>query len=134
MSSQLKWVIFTVFAAFSSAGALRQHEDHEQKELSQESFQDPKPSSPPHLTWSRDFSDDQSKSLADIIHGCFDEDNDKFQDCIEDTSKEKFGWPLYAIVSDPTHSKVLSCECQAKFDYGDSGKRQSHLWVSANCK
>ena len=132
MSLHLKWVIFT-FAI--SAGAFRQHEHKDLSGVeSSQGSQDPKPSSPPRVTWSQDFSDDDSKSLADIIHGCFNENDDTFQDCIEKTSKEKFGWTLYAIVSDPTHSKVLFSECQAKFDYGDSGKRQYHLWVSATCK
>lgn len=106
MSSQMSLFIFAI--CLQLCGTLR----HEDKGLSEESFQDPKPRSPPYVTRNKGFSVADSQSIADVIHGCFNENITQFQDCIEKEGKEKFGWPLYAIVSDPRNSFMLAGDCQ----------------------
>lgn len=129
MSSQMSLFIFAI--CLQLGGTLR----HEDKGLSEESFQDPKPRSPPYVTRNKGFSVADSQSIADVIHGCFNENITQFQDCIEKEGKEKFGWPLYAIVSDPRNSFMLAGDCQARYFYGDYRKQQYYIWVAATtCK
>eukprot|EP00435_Cladocopium_sp_Y103_P020044 s3751_g4.t2 len=98
----MKSVIFSVFSfsVFSLGEAFR----HEDKGLGQELFQDPKPRFRPAITFSKGFSVDDTPALAGIIHGCFNEKIKEFQDCIKKESKEKYGYTLYAIVSDAQNS------------------------------
>lgn len=118
------------------ASALRQ----DQGQLDRHLLEDPKPVAPPYATyvygkenyslWSK-----ATLEMRDLIHGCFDEDDKKFQECIESKCQEKWGRQFWSFVEDSNsgNSYEMAGDCKAKFFYGDYGKRQYYIYVYSSC-